>query len=136
MSRRKLRHTAEETQSPPDSLTPDQTIARIVKANGKDLYTAQTPASDSALLVELAARFRGTIFVKRGGYVLIDTSANVGRDNKIQGEIINVVRDEKIWRKEPYWPQEFVKKAAPVDSDDENSRVGRMPPSDSEEDED
>ena len=131
MSRRKLRNTAEETLTPPDSLTQGQMIARITRANGKDLYTVQTSDS-TALLVELEARFRGTIFIKRGGYVLIDTASSADRDNKIQGEIVNVVRDEKIWRKQPYWPQEFVKKVAPVDSDEEESVVGKMPPSDNE----
>lgn len=133
MSRRKIRTTAEETLTPPDQLPSGQLIARVVKANGKDLYTVQTPDS-SSLLVELEARFRATIFIKRGGYVLVDTTTN-DRANKIQGEIINIVRDEKTWRKQPYWPQEFVKKVAPVDSDEEDSRVGKMPPSDSEDEE-
>ena len=131
MSRRKLRNTAEETLNPPDSLAQGQMIARIVKANGKDLYTVKTP-NTATLLVELEARFRGTIFVKRGGYVLIDTTSSDDRDNKIQGEIVNVVRDEKTWRKQPYWPVEFAKKVAPVDSDQEESTAGKMPPSDSE----
>ncbi|KAJ9495285.1 hypothetical protein H2202_009313 [Exophiala xenobiotica] len=133
MSRRKIRNTAEETLTPPDSLSADQTIARIVKAQGKDLYSVQTPDGTN-LLVELEAKFRGTIFVKRGGYVLVDSSAT-GRENKIQGEIVNIVRDERTWRKQPYWPPQFPKKPDPVDSDEEESLVGKMPPSDSEEEE-
>ena len=132
MSRRKLRNTVEETLTPPDLLTQGQTIARVVKANGKDLYTVQTPDS-STLLVELDAKFRATVWVKRGGFVLVDTTAGEGRDNKIQGEIINIARDEKQWRKQSYWPPQFVKKAVPVDSDEEESNVGKMPPSESEE---
>lgn len=133
MSRRKLRNTVEETLTPPDALTPSQTIARVIKANGKDLYTVQTPDS-TTLLVELDTKFRATVWIKRGGYVLIDTSNTDGRENKIQGEIINIARDEKMWRKESYWPPQFVKKAVPVDSDEEESNIGKMPPSDSEED--
>lgn len=132
MSRRKIRNTVEETLTPPDSLTQGQTIARVVKANGKDLYTVQTPAS-STLLVELDAKFRATVWVKRGGFVLVDTATGEGRDNKIQGQIINIARDEKQWRKQSYWPPQFVKKAVPVDSDEEESNVGKMPPSESEE---
>lgn len=133
MSRRKIRNTAEATLTPPDSLSAGQTLARIVKAQGKDLYSVQTPDGTN-LLVELEAKFRGTIFVKRGGYVLVDSSAT-GRENKIQGEIVNIVRDERTWRKQPYWPPQFVKKPDPVDSDEEESLVGKMPPSDSEEEE-
>ncbi|KIW21118.1 hypothetical protein PV08_01698 [Exophiala spinifera] len=132
MSRRKIRNTAEETLTPPDSLSPGQTIARVIKAQGKDLYSVKTPDA-TELLVELEAKFRGTIFVKRGGYVLIDTSAT-DRDNKIQGEIVNIVGDEKTWRKQPYWPAQFAPKPRRVDSDEEESLVGKMPPSDSEED--
>ncbi|OAP65755.1 hypothetical protein AYL99_01727 [Fonsecaea erecta] len=131
MSRRKIRNTAEETLNPPDSLAPGQLIARVIKTNGKDLYTVQAPDS-STFLVELEARFRSTIFVKRGGYVLVDTTTTAGRDNKIQGEIVNIVGDEKAWRKQPYWPEQFVKKTTLADSDDEDSRVGKLPPSDSE----
>lgn len=135
MSRRKLRETVEETLTPPNTLLQAEAIARVVKANGKDLYTVQIPSVQEPLLVELNAKFRATVWIKRGGYVLVDTSKTSGRDNKIQGEIVNVVRDEKVWRKQTYWPTEFVKKRAPVDSDEEESVVGKMPPSDSEEDE-
>lgn len=93
MSRRKLRNTVEETLTPPDTLLQVETIARVVKANGKDLYTVQLPSVQDPLLVELNAKFRATVWIKRGGYVLVDTSKTSGRDNKIQGEIVNVVRD-------------------------------------------
>lgn len=33
----------------------------------------------------------------------MDTKAFEGRENKLGGEIVNVVRDERGWRKEPYW---------------------------------
>ena len=33
----------------------------------------------------------------------MDTKNAEVRENKIDGEIINVVRDEREWRKEPYW---------------------------------
>ncbi|EXJ84842.1 hypothetical protein A1O3_05516 [Capronia epimyces CBS 606.96] len=135
MSRRKLRQTAEETLAPPDLLSPSQTIARVVQLHGKDLYTVQTPAASSTLLVELENRFRNAVFVQRGGYVLVDTTAS-DRPNKIQGVIVNIVRNEKAWRKQAYWPREFAKKVASDGSDEEESLVGKMPPSDSEEEED
>jgi len=128
-SRRKIRNAAEETVTPPNALAQGQMLARVLKSQGKDLYTVET-ADSSELLVELNARFRGTIFVKRGGYVLVDTTLAAVRDNKIGGEIVNVVRDEKAWRKQPFWPQVFVGRAVPEDSDEEDSVVGQMPPSD------
>lgn len=100
--KRNVHAAAEETSTPPDTLTETQSIARVIKAEGNSLYSC-TLTDKSTILVELPSRFRNTIWIKRGGYVLIDTKdANV-RENKIGGEIINVVRDEHIWRKEAYW---------------------------------
>jgi len=125
-SKRHLIAIAEETSTPPVVLQLDQSIARVVKGEGKNLYSVELP-NNKQLLVELPARFRSTIWMKRGGFVLIDMSAFEDRENKLGGEIINVVRDEKQWRKQAYWPPEFVKKSAyPDDSDDEESTVGKM----------
>lgn len=143
--RRNLQATAEETTTPPPSLTSTQSLARVLQAAGNNLYRVELPPSTSAtpttqassktLLVELPARFRSTIWIKRGGFVLVDTAAAAERENKLDGEIVNVVRNEKEWRKEKYWPKEFVQRisyADEDDSDEEESNVGRMPPSDSE----
>jgi probable RNA-binding protein EIF1AD len=93
---------AEETSTPPSSLTVTQAIARVIKAEGNCLYSCSLP-DQKTVLVELPSRFRNTIWIKRGGYVLIDTKEADVRQNKIDGEIINVVRDEHLWRKEVYW---------------------------------
>lgn len=128
--------------TPPSSLTPTQSLARVLQAAGNNLYRVELPSSSTlasdaskTLLVELPARFRSTIWIKRGGFVLVDTAAAAERENKLDGEIVNVVRNEKEWRKEKYWPKEFVQRisyADEDDSDEEESNVGRMPPSDSE----
>ncbi len=129
--RRRLQETVEETLNPPQTLQNGQSIARVIGAAGKNLYNVESPSSDR-LLVELEAKFRSTIWLKRGGYVLVDTTTLADRDNKIHGEIVNVVRDEKRWSKASYWPKEFAKKAAVADDEDE-SVMGKMPPSDGEE---
>jgi probable RNA-binding protein EIF1AD len=100
--KRKVLATAQETSSPPTELSPTQAIARVVKATGNSLYSVEIP-SGKTFLVELPSRFRNTIWIKRGGYVLIDTSSSNNRVNKLDGDIVNVVRDEKDWRKESYW---------------------------------
>lgn len=66
---------------------------------------------------------------------MIDTDRKVfgERDNKIGGEIVNVVREEKLWRKRSYWPAAFGKKRVDQTESNENeSRVGRLPSSDEE----
>jgi len=133
--RRKLQQTVEATLTPPDTLEEGQVIACIVKAEGNNLYSVELPSS-KPVLVELPAKFRSTIWLKRGGFVVVDTTTLAERDNKLAGEIVNVVRDERRWRKERYWPREFVKKSTTTISDDdeeEESTVGKMPPSDDEE---
>ena len=101
--KRNLLATAEETSTPPAILGEGQTIARVKKAEGNNLYSVELPSGKESLLVELPSRFRSQIWIKRGGFVVVDTSAFEERDNKLDGEIINVVRDEKHWRKQAYW---------------------------------
>lgn len=100
--RRKVLATAEETMFPPDELADTHQIVRAIKATGNNIYLIEQP-DKTQMLVELPARFRSTIWIKRGSYVVIDTKAQEERDNKIGGEIINIVRDEKAWRKAAFW---------------------------------
>ncbi|KAF3483490.1 uncharacterized protein GIQ15_02814 [Arthroderma uncinatum] len=122
--------TAEETLYPPSSLEEGQTIARVIKATGNNIYSVELPSKES-ILVELPARFRSTIWMKRGSFVVVDGTALEDRDNKLSGEIVNIVRDDKAWRKAAFWPKEFVKVVV-EESDDEESTVGKLPPSDDE----
>ncbi|KAM7211803.1 hypothetical protein V8F06_012809 [Rhypophila decipiens] len=107
---------AEESMTPPDELTATQSLARVVKAEGNSLYTCALPDTKPILVEQ--PRFRNTMWIRRGGYVLVDLA-------RVVGEIVNVVRDEKQ-------PKEFAKNTYD-DSEDEDSTVGKMPPSDSEE---
>nr|XP_036580365.1 eukaryotic translation initiation factor eif1a-like protein [Colletotrichum truncatum]KAF6788277.1 eukaryotic translation initiation factor eif1a-like protein [Colletotrichum truncatum] len=120
---------AEETLTPPDNLEKNQAIVRVIKAEGNNLYNCELP-NKKDLVFELAQRFRNTIWIKRGGYVLAERYDEP--DGRVMGEIINVVRDEKAWRKQPYWPKEFAKNRYEEDEDESDSNVGKMPPSDSE----
>ncbi|KAK1755387.1 hypothetical protein QBC47DRAFT_380317 [Echria macrotheca] len=131
--KRNLLAAAAESTTPPDELTDSQSLAQVVKAEGNNLYTCALP-NTKTILVELEPRFRSTIWIKRGGYVLVDLASMDERppNSRVVGEIINVIRDEKEWRKKPYWPSKFAKNTY-EDSDDEESTVGKMPPSDSEE---
>ncbi|KAI0543033.1 hypothetical protein GGR58DRAFT_5602 [Xylaria digitata] len=129
-TKRDVRAAAEESTTPPSALTPFQSVARVIKAEGNNLYSCSLP-SQQTVLVELATRFRNTIWIKRGGYVLVDLTPADEKKGKLEGEIVNVVREEKEWRKQNYWPKEFAKSTY-EDDEDEESTVGKMPPSDSE----
>ncbi|KAI1915086.1 hypothetical protein LOZ53_001232 [Ophidiomyces ophidiicola] len=130
LPRRKLLATVEETLVPPPALPEKHLIARVLRATGNNVYSVELPSKDS-ILVELPARFRSTIWMKRGSFVVIDSNALDERENKLSGQIVNIVRDEKAWRKASFWPKEFMRQAVP-DGDDEDCNVGKMPPSDSD----
>ena len=100
--RRNLLATVEETLTPPESLPKAHSIARLIVAAGKNLYHVELPSTEK-ILVELPARFRNAIWIKKGGFVVVDTSTMGERENKIAGEIVNIVRNEKEWRKKAYW---------------------------------
>lgn len=53
------------------------------------------------------------------------------RDNKIAGDIVNVVGDEKAWRKATWWPKEYAKNKREEEHDGQR-RVGELPPSEDE----
>jgi probable RNA-binding protein EIF1AD len=100
--KRNVLAAAEESLTPPDTLQANHSLARVVKPEGNNLYACELP-NGKPITLELAQRFRNTIWIKRGGFVLAELYAADGQDVRAAGEIINVVRDEKLWRKQPYW---------------------------------
>ncbi|PHH71249.1 hypothetical protein CDD80_5414 [Ophiocordyceps camponoti-rufipedis] len=131
-SKRSVLAAAEESLTPPDSLLPNQFVARVIKPEGNNLYACEL-SSKKLMVLELAQRFRNTIWIKRGGFILAQSYDGGDGDARPAGEIVNVVRDEKLWRKQPYWPKEFVKSSTYDAADDgDDSNVGKMPHSDSE----
>lgn len=100
--KRNVLAAAEAALTPPDTLEPNQSLVRVVKPEGNNLYTCELP-NTKTLLLELAQRFRNTIWIKRGGFVLAEIYQGSKEDTRADGEIVNVVRDEKAWRKQSYW---------------------------------
>jgi probable RNA-binding protein EIF1AD len=114
--RRDIRAAVEACATPPLELPAGQAIARVVRAEGSNLYRCTLPRQGGGgggsqtqqaqcrdVLVELADRFRNTIWIRRGGYVAVDLADPRDVKGRVEGEIVNVVREEKIWRKQSYW---------------------------------
>lgn len=132
--KRSINAVAEQTLVPPDDLAQNEQIARLKQAAGNNLYHLEL-RDGSTILAELNQKFRSTIWLRRGSYVLVDTTALADRENKLGGEIVNIVGDEKAWRKMPYWPAEFAAKKTSYGNDsDEEDEGPQMPPSDEEDD--
>ncbi|KAI9670467.1 MAG: hypothetical protein M1829_004790 [Trizodia sp. TS-e1964] len=128
--KRILLATELETLSPPSTITATQSIAQVKTIEGKNLYSVSLPSGKS-ILVELPSRFRSTIWMIRGGYVLVDLKSFDERENKLDGEIVNVVREEKEWRKQAYWPKEFPKRPAYEEEPEEKGDSDSMLPTES-----
>jgi probable RNA-binding protein EIF1AD len=94
------KHQQQDPVDPPPELTPTQHISKVIRIHGNALYTVNLP-SNTELLVELPIRFRNSIWVRRGGFVLIDTEGY--GEGKVTGKIQEVVRNEKAWRRMSYW---------------------------------
>lgn len=125
----------EEIGEPPNELKPNEVIVSVVKLRGNNIYEVVVPASESQrlkldneeLLASMPPKFRNTVFVRRGGYVVITLHEDPSNDIKVKGEISNVVMNVKDWIKYPYWPKEFLK-------EEEKTRDKMMFPSDEEDD--
>lgn len=100
--KRNVLAAAEASLTPPGSLEPNQYIVRVVKPEGNNLYACEL-ANKKPIILELAQRFRNTIWIKRGGFVVAERYPAGTEETRADGEIINVVRDEKLWRKQSYW---------------------------------
>jgi probable RNA-binding protein EIF1AD len=107
MGRPKRTVLAEATtaSSPPPSLAASHAIARIIKADGNSLFKVALPGAKPGeqLLVELPGKLRNTFWLRRGGFVVVDTQAFAERENKLDGEIVTVILEERAWRKMGYW---------------------------------
>jgi probable RNA-binding protein EIF1AD len=154
-SRRNIQAAAQESITPPDELTATQSVARVIKAEGNSLYSCELP-NKKTILLELEPKFRNTVFIKRG---ICPGRSRFGRGP--QGELPGSGRDHQhrpgreivaetgllvgftplsrsISRGKRLAngsrPKEFTKNTYNDDSDSDDN-TGKMPPSDSEEEE-
>ena len=87
---------------PPASLQPNQTIARVDRPLGHSRYACLLP-SKAVVTTDLDERFRQTVWVERGNYVLLEHYDPKEVEGEAVAKIINIAKDEKQWRKMPYW---------------------------------
>ncbi|KAI8471821.1 MAG: hypothetical protein J3K34DRAFT_520188 [Monoraphidium minutum] len=142
MSRRKYitqQSLTQEVQPP----GPDESIVRALGARGGNIVEVEHP-DGRATLVLMPARFNKKLWVRRGGFLIIDESAEAQEDasSRVTGTIVSVLYDEhvrKLQKLPGVWPPEFQagsSKAAAVaaeeeeeeeDEDDEGEEEGGAP---------
>lgn len=88
---------------PPAALLPNQVIARVDKALGHARYACLLP-SKAVVTADLDERFRQTVWVERGNYVLLERyDPKEVQEGEAAAKIVNIAKDEKLWRKMSYW---------------------------------
>ncbi|KAA8904576.1 hypothetical protein TRICI_005446 [Trichomonascus ciferrii] len=112
----------ETVGEPPEELNKDQVIGAIAKPLGNSLYDLEVPESqwgrvieifpdlkdktDRTIVISMPPKFRNTVFVKRGGQVVVDLYTDEP-STRAYGDLSNVVTNKKEWQRYPYWPQEY-----------------------------
>ena len=106
--KRDIQAVAQETVHPTQTASQDlRPLPELKQSAGNNLYHLELPTSE-VILAELPARFRSTIWIKRGSFVpgRYFCTRGSGETSSV-ARFVNVVRDEKAWRKMSYWPAEF-----------------------------
>ncbi|GLC42676.1 hypothetical protein PLESTB_001126200 [Pleodorina starrii] len=127
-SRKHVTLGLDEDVQPPE---PGQSIVRALGSRGSNLIAVEFPDGRQTLVL-MPAKFNKKLWVKRGGYLLVEDSPAAGDDTKVTGTILSVLYDDQIKQlsKMPgVWPKEFALKA------DKGSLEDMMPPSGSDEEE-
>jgi len=105
----KRKHVYSE-QLQPELRTPaeGQQIVRVTGGRGNYLHDAETAAGDS-FIVSMPSKFRRSVWVKRGDYVLVET---IPEGDKVKAEIVTVLTKEHIrfYKNQNCWPHQFEEK--------------------------
>ncbi|VDN57522.1 unnamed protein product [Dracunculus medinensis] len=119
----------------------DDIIAKITASRGNNLHSVDS--CGESYLVSMPTKFRKSIWVKRGNFVVIST---IQEGNKVKGEIVHILDNENILYiyEQNLWPQRFLEDAekltrafrrnVPVSSNKKHEMIDAdmLPPSDSE----
>ncbi|CAD7086617.1 unnamed protein product [Hermetia illucens] len=112
----------------------NQQIVRVVSSRGNNLHEVEPAADGGHFLVSMPTKFRKTIWVKRGDFVLVEP---IEEGVKVKGEMCKILTAEHVkeFSKEGIWPRKFTKKRELEQEDDELFRnVNRRYEDSSEED--
>ncbi|KAH8273581.1 hypothetical protein KR018_002270 [Drosophila ironensis] len=93
--------------------TEQQKIVRVVSSRGNNLHEVETDRADEEnFLVSMPNKFRKSMWVKRGDFLLIEP---IEEGDKVKAEICKILTSEHVkeFTKAGIWPDRFAKKPAP-----------------------
>ncbi|XP_065662103.1 probable RNA-binding protein EIF1AD isoform X1 [Hydra vulgaris] len=111
----------------------DEQIVQIVAAKGNNLHEVKTINNES-FLVSMPNKYRKSVWVKRGDYVVIQS---IKEGHKVQGEIVSILYPKQIkyLKQKNMWPEEFNKNNMLDDVNQTNNTTSKVEKSEYSEEE-
>jgi len=72
-------------------LTKNQRIVKVIENKGQHIYLVELPSGDTTLTL-LPAKFRNTIWIKRGDYVIIEDEEVITPEKNFSGKIRSIIK--------------------------------------------
>ncbi|KAH8412237.1 hypothetical protein KR009_000751 [Drosophila setifemur] len=91
--------------------TEQQQIVRVVSSRGNNLHEVETSKTEEEnFLVSMPNKFRKSMWVKRGDFLLIEP---IEEGDKVKAEICKILTTDHVreYTKAGIWPERFAKKA-------------------------
>ncbi|XP_017038374.1 probable RNA-binding protein EIF1AD [Drosophila kikkawai] len=93
--------------------TEQQQIVRVVSSRGNNLHEVETAKKEAEenFLVSMPNKFRKSMWVKRGDFLLIEP---IEEGDKVKAEICKILTNDHVkeYTKAGIWPEKFAKKPA------------------------
>ncbi|KAK2568775.1 putative RNA-binding protein EIF1AD [Acropora cervicornis] len=104
----KRKHVAKEVLEDYVVPDPNQQIVKIVSSRGNNLHEVEAP-DGSKFLVSMPSKFRKSVWIKRGDFVIVDP---IEEGNKVCAEIVHILYNKQIkyLKSEGLWPTAFTDK--------------------------
>ncbi|XP_033223121.1 probable RNA-binding protein EIF1AD isoform X2 [Belonocnema kinseyi] len=114
----KRKHVARELEEDLSVPTESQSIVQLIESRGNNLHEAMDATGDR-FLISMPPKFRKSIWVKRGDFVIIEP---ILEGDKVKGEIFKILTREhiKFYQSQNCWPQEFEQKRHESNGDADN----------------
>lgn len=134
MGNRRKHLTGGERQ-PLEPPTEGQRIVRAVGPRGGNIVEVEYPGGRSSLCL-LPAKFNKTLWIRKGGYLVVEESPEAVTDSatKVTGTVVQVLYDDhvkQLRRMEGVWPPEFMDRTSAGPKEAEAGNKGDLSGSDS-----
>eukprot|EP01089_Gocevia_fonbrunei_P020388 TRINITY_DN7595_c0_g1_i3.p1 TRINITY_DN7595_c0_g1~~TRINITY_DN7595_c0_g1_i3.p1 ORF type:complete len:134 (-),score=29.82 TRINITY_DN7595_c0_g1_i3:25-426(-) len=107
------KHVKQQTLDEAPEPTEDQQIVQVTEIRGTNILGVKF-ANGEEILCLMPAKFRKTVWVKKGGYVLIEPFTEMikkekYKDVKLKGRVVHVLFPPHIkqYKKQGIWPSAF-----------------------------